>query len=110
MKKISMETILGVLLFAGLGLLFTRGIQKTAGEAVTKEKQAAVTATVVIDAGQASTSLLQRRCKLGYARAARIMDEMEEKGIIGPYEGAKPRAVLISRQQWLEMQMNQPDE
>ena len=39
-----------------------------------------------------------------------IMDEMEEKGIIGPYEGAKPRAVLISRQQWLEMQMNQPDE
>ena len=65
---------------------------------------------VVIDAGQASTSLLQRRCKLGYARAARILDEMEEKGIIGPYEGAKPRAVLISRQQWLEMQMNQPDE
>ena len=51
MKKISMETILGVLLFAGLGLLFTRGIQKTAGEAVTEEKQAAVTATVVIDAG-----------------------------------------------------------
>ena len=65
---------------------------------------------VVIDAGQASTSLLQRRCKLGYARAARIMDEMEEKGIIGPYEGAKPRAVLISRQQWLEMNINQPDQ
>ena len=64
---------------------------------------------VVIDAGQASTSLLQRRCKLGYARAARIMDEMEQKGIIGPYEGAKPRAVLISRQQWLEMNLNQPD-
>ena len=65
---------------------------------------------VVIDAGQASTSLLQRRCKLGYARAARIMDEMEQKGVIGPYEGAKPRAVLISRQQWLEMQMNQAEE
>ena len=46
----------------------------------------------------------------GYARAARIMDEMEQKGIIGPYEGAKPRAVLISRQQWIEQQMNQPDE
>ena len=45
---------------------------------------------VVIDAGQASTSLLQRRCKLGYARAARIMDEMEEKGIIGPYEAQSP--------------------
>lgn len=65
---------------------------------------------VVIDAGQASTSLLQRRCKLGYARAARIMDEMEQKGIIGPYEGAKPRAVLVSRQQWLEMNLNKPDD
>ncbi len=64
---------------------------------------------VVIDAGQASTSLLQRRCKLGYARAARIMDEMEQKGVIGPYEGSKPRAVLMSRQQWLEQQINQPD-
>ena len=65
---------------------------------------------VVIDAGQASTSLLQRRCKLGYARAARIMDEMEQNGVIGPSEGAKPRAVLISRQQWLELQMNQQEE
>jgi len=63
----------------------------------------------VIDAGQASTSLLQRRCKLGYARAARIMDEMEQKGIIGPYEGAKPRAVLVTRQQWLEMHVNRAD-
>ena len=53
---------------------------------------------------------MYKRQKLGYARAARIMDEMEQKGIIGPYEGAKPRAVLISRQQWLEMQMNQPEE
>ena len=48
---------------------------------------------VVIDAGQASTSLLQRRCKLGYARAARIMDEMEQKGIIGPLRGCQaPRS------------------
>lgn len=62
---------------------------------------------VVIEAGQASTSLLQRRCKLGYARAARIMDEMEQMHIIGPYEGAKPRQVLISRQQWIEMTMQQ---
>ncbi len=77
------------------------------GEADDPMLKAAV--EVVIDAGQASTSLLQRRCKLGYARAARIMDEMEQKGIIGPYEGAKPRAVLISRQQWLEMNLNQPD-
>ena len=60
---------------------------------------------VVIDAGQASTSLLQRRCKLGYARAARIMDEMEQLGVIGPYQGAKPREVLITRQQWIERSM-----
>ncbi len=51
---------------------------------------------VVVAAGQASTSNLQRRLRLGYARAARIMDELEEKGIIGPYEGAKPRKVLMS--------------
>ena len=57
---------------------------------------------VVIEAGQASTSLLQRKCKLGYARAARIMDEMEQMGVIGPYQGAKPREVLINRQQWIE--------
>lgn len=63
-------------------------------------------AEVVIDAGLASTSLLQRRCKLGYARAARIMDEMEQLGIIGPYQGAKPREVLITRQQWIEMSLN----
>ena len=58
----------------------------------------------VVENGQASTSLLQRRLKLGYARAARIMDQMAERGIIGPYEGAKPRAVLITKAQLLEMQ------
>ncbi len=63
---------------------------------------------VVIEAGMASTSLLQRRCKLGYARAARIIDEMEEARIIGPFEGSKPRAILITRQQWIEMTMNDP--
>lgn len=60
----------------------------------------------VVEAGQASTSLLQRRLKLGYARAARIMDTMEELHVIGPSEGAKPRAVLITRQQYLEMFAN----
>lgn len=59
----------------------------------------------VIDQGQASTSLLQRKLKLGYARAARIMDMMEEKGIIGPYEGSKPRQVLISKERWHEMKL-----
>ena len=60
----------------------------------------------VIEAGQASTSLLQRRCKLGYARAARIMDQMEQEKIIGPYEGAKPRAVLVTQAQWQERKLN----
>ena len=60
----------------------------------------------VIEAGQASTSLLQRRCKLGYARAARIMDQMEQEKVIGPYEGAKPRAVLVTRAQWEERKLN----
>lgn len=59
---------------------------------------------VVVELGQASTSLLQRKLKLGYARAARIIDQMEERGIIGGYEGAKPRQVLITKEQLMEMQ------
>lgn len=59
----------------------------------------------IMEAGQASTSYLQRKLKVGYARAARLIDEMEEKGIIGSFEGSKPRPVLISRQQWIEMKM-----
>ncbi len=58
---------------------------------------------LVVELGQASTSLLQRKMRLGYARAARVIDQMEERGIIGPSEGAKPRQVLITREQLLEM-------
>lgn len=61
----------------------------------------------VVEAQLASTSLLQRRCKLGYARAARIIDELEARGIVGPFEGSKPRQVLISKERWIEMKMNQ---
>ena len=57
---------------------------------------------VVVESGQASTSLLQRRLKLGYARAARIVDEMEQRGVVGPYEGSKPRKVLITKDQLME--------
>ena len=55
---------------------------------------------VILDTKQASVSMLQRRLKLGYARAARIMDEMEELGYVGPFQGSKPREILISREQW----------
>ena len=60
---------------------------------------------IVVEAGQASTSSLQRRLKLGYARAARMMDELEQMGIIGPYEGAKPRRVLMTKEQLAERKM-----
>lgn len=60
---------------------------------------------LVVDAGQASVSLIQRKFKVGYARAARIVDQMEARGIVGPFEGSKPRQVLITKHQWMEMQM-----
>ena len=60
---------------------------------------------VILETGQASVSMLQRRLKLGYSRAARLVDQMEERGIVGPFEGSKPRQMLITREQWQEMQM-----
>lgn len=59
---------------------------------------------VVLETGTASTSFLQRKLSVGYARGAKIMDQLQEKGIIGPANGSKPREILINRQQWLEMQ------
>ncbi len=60
---------------------------------------------VAVNLGQISTSMLQRKLKLGYARAARIMDELEEKGVVGPSEGAKPRKVLMSKLQYDERKL-----
>ena len=62
---------------------------------------------VVVETGMASVSMLQRRLKLGYSRAARLVDQMEEKGVVGPFEGSKPRQVLITKDQWQEMQFKQ---
>ena len=60
---------------------------------------------VVMETGQASVSMLQRRLKLGYSRAARIVDEMETRGIVGAFEGSKPRQLLITKEQWQELKM-----
>ena len=60
---------------------------------------------VVVETGMASVSSLQRKLKLGYSRAARLVDQMEEIGVVGPFEGSKPRKVLITKEQWTEMKM-----
>ena len=65
---------------------------------------------VFMETGQASVSMLQRRLKLGYARAARIVDEMEEKGIVGPFQGSKPRSILITKEQWETMKSGAPQQ
>ena len=64
-------------------------------------------AEVVVETGQASVSMLQRRLKLGYSRAARLVDQLEEKGIVGPFEGSKPRQLLITKEQWQEIKYRQ---
>lgn len=64
---------------------------------------------VVLESGTASTSFLQRKLSVGYARGAKIIDQLNEKGIIGPQNGSKPREILINRQQWIEMQAYSAD-
>ena len=61
---------------------------------------------VVVETRQASTSFIQRRFKVGYARAGRIIDQMEERGIISGYQGSKPREVLMSKERWEELKMS----
>jgi S-DNA-T family DNA segregation ATPase FtsK/SpoIIIE len=82
-------------------------------EEILKEQQRANSATsqkdelyeqcvrVVMETGQASVSILQRRMRLGYTRAARIIDTMEQEGLIGPFEGSKARQILIDREEWI---------
>ena len=60
--------------------------------------------SIIVETGNASTAFLQRKLKLGFPRAARIMDEIEEMGIIGPQEGSKPRKINITKEEWLERQ------
>ncbi|WP_295753280.1 DNA translocase FtsK, partial [uncultured Oscillibacter sp.] len=64
---------------------------------------------VILETGQASTSMLQRRLKLGYSRAARLVDQLEERGYVGPFEGSKPRQLLITKEKWQEIKMGGGD-
>ena len=63
---------------------------------------------IVMETGQASTSILQRRLKLGYSRAARLIDQMESKGYVGPFEGSRPRQLLITKEQWQTIKTSSP--
>ena len=84
-----------------------KGASATAADTESSDEDELLPAAVdvVLETGQASVSMLQRRLKLGYSRAARLVDQMEERGIVGPFEGSKPRQLLITRAQWDEMQM-----
>lgn len=86
----------------------TKGSSSTAEVMPTEEETAGdemlpAAVDVILETGQASVSMLQRRLKLGYARAARIVDEMEERGIVGPFQGSKPRSILVTKEQWEQM-------
>ncbi|MGN1003554.1 MAG: DNA translocase FtsK [Oscillospiraceae bacterium] len=87
----------------------SKGVGGSAPEGVDDEYDELLPAAieVVLEQGQASVSMLQRRLKLGYSRAARLVDQMEEKGIVGPFEGSKARQILITKEQWQEMQFKQ---
>ena len=78
-----------------------------AGDETEGDEMLPAAVDVILETGQASVSMLQRRLKLGYARAARIMDEMEERGIVGGFEGSKPRQLLVTKEQWEAMKNGQ---
>ena len=80
------------------------------GDELSGDEMLPAAVEVILETGQASVSMLQRRLKLGYARAARIVDEMEEKGIVGPFVGSKPRAILITKEQWEQMKNGQTNQ
>ena len=73
------------------------------GEELEHDEMLVPAVDVIMETQQASVSMLQRRLKLGYARAARIVDELEELGVVGPFQGSKPRAIQITKEQWEEM-------
>jgi len=94
-----------------MGEIEKAAVDKTSGEKPKDEPEGSEydellpqAVDVIFETGQASVSMLQRRLKLGYSRAARIVDQMEQMGVVGPFEGSKPRAVLVTKEQWRQMQ------
>ena len=81
----------------------TSGVVESSADELSGDEMLPAAVDIILETGQASVSMLQRRLKLGYARAARIVDEMEEKGIVGPFAGSKPRAILVTKEQWNAM-------
>ena len=86
------------------------GNAPTSGDSDGADEMLDAAVEVILETGQASVSMLQRRLKLGYSRAARLVDQMEERGIVGPFEGSKPRQLLISKERWQEMKMGSREE
>ncbi len=76
--------------------------QSTVGRLGDKDELFDMAARLVIETGQASVSIIQRRLRLGYTRAARLIDMMEQEGLVGPYCGSKPREILVDREEWLK--------
>lgn len=85
---------------------YERGFKEITEETEAEEELIKTALQIILETGKASTSLLQRKLKIGYARAARILDILEEKGIVGPQEGTKPRKILIEKIENLEKNLN----
>jgi len=79
--------------------------QSQLGAITEKDELYETAAKLIIETGQASVSILQRRLRLGYTRAARLIDMMQDEGLVGPYRGSKPREILVDREQWLKDDM-----
>ena len=79
--------------------------QSLLGAITEKDELYETAAKLIIETGQASVSILQRRLRLGYTRAARLIDMMQDEGLVGPYRGSKPREILVDREQWLKDDM-----
>ncbi len=79
--------------------------QAALGGITEKDELYETASKLIIESGQASVSILQRRLRLGYTRAARLIDMMQDEGLVGPYRGSKPREILVDREQWLKDQM-----